>query len=119
MIPLAGLVEAETLATRLHAGKLRLMLGEAFRAERLVLTPGPNGRTPELESQSAEGSTNLSADTITAQLAPEGWLTRIEGSGGVRGSRRTGKEIGDFRAEHGAMERGPRVNQQRELNIKE
>ncbi len=115
---LNGPVEAQTRATRLHAGKLTLMLDAAFRAERLVLTPGPNGRTPELESQSAEGSTNLSADTITAQLAPEGWLTRIEGSGGVRGSRRTGKEIDDFRAEHGAMELWPRVNQPRELNLK-
>ncbi len=115
---LYGPVEAETRATRMHAGKLTLTLDAAFRAEKLVAAPGPNGKTPELESQSAEGSTNLSADTITAQLAPEGWLTRIEGSGGVRGSRRTGKEIDDFRAERGAMELWPKVNQPRELNLK-
>jgi len=115
---LHGPVEAETRAMRMHAGKLTLTLDAAFRAEKLVAAPGPNGKTPELESQSAEGSTNLSADTITAQLAPEGWLTRIEGSGGVRGSRRTGKEIDDFRAEHGAMELWPKVNQPRELNLK-
>jgi lipopolysaccharide export system protein LptA len=42
----------------------------------------------------------------------------MEGAGSVRGSRRTGKEIDDFRAEHGAMELWPRVNQPRELNLK-
>jgi lipopolysaccharide transport protein LptA len=115
---LNGPVEAQTRATRLHGGKLTLTLDAAFRAEKLVLTPGPNGRTPELESHSAGGSTNLSADAITAHLAPEGWLTLIEGAGGVRGSRQTGKEIDDFRAELGAMELWPKVNQPRELNLK-
>ena len=83
-----------------------------------AVTPGPNGKNPELESRGADGSTNLSAETITAQFAAEGWLTRIEGAGDVRGSRRTGKEVDDFRAEHGAMELWPKVNQPRELNLK-
>src|SRR2546422_1352728 len=115
---LNGPVEAETRAARLHAGKLTLTLDAAFRAEKLVVTPGPNGKNPELESRGADGTANLSAETITAQFAPEGWLTRIEGAGSVRGSRRTGKEIDDFRAEHGAMELWPRANQPRELNLK-
>ncbi len=114
---LNGPVEAETRSAHLHAGKLKLTLDAAFRAEKLVVTPGPNGKNPELESLSADGSTNLSAETITAQFAREGWLTRIEGAGGVHGSRRTGKEIDDFRAEHGAMELWPKLNQPRELNL--
>src|SRR5437899_2974618 len=117
-IQLNGPVEAETRTARLHAGKLTLTLDAAFRAEKLVVTPGPNGKNPELESRGADGTANLSAETITAQFAPEGWLTRIEGAGSVRGSRRTGKEIDDFRAEHGAMELWPRANQPRELNLK-
>src|SRR5258708_4089440 len=80
---LNGPVEAETRSAHLHAGKLKLTLDAAFRAEKLVVTPGPNGKNPELESLSADGSTNLSAETITAQFAREGWLTRIEGAGGV------------------------------------
>src|SRR5260370_39280784 len=60
----------------------------------------------------------MSAGTITAQFAPEGWLTKIEGAGDVRGSRRTGKEADDFRAERGAMELWPKVNRPRELNLK-
>ncbi len=115
---LYGPVEAETKTARLRAGKLTLTLDAAFRAEKLVAVPGPNGKNPELESQGADGPTNLSAETITARFAPGGWLTRIEGAGDVRGSRRTGKEADDFRAEHGAMELWPKVNQPKELNLK-
>jgi lipopolysaccharide export system protein LptA len=115
---LQGPVEAETRATRLHAGELTLTLDRAFRAERLMAAPGPNGEKPELKSQGANGSTSLLAKTISAQFAPQGWLTRIEGEGDVSGSRRIGTETDDFQAEHGAMELWPKVNQPRELNLK-
>jgi lipopolysaccharide export system protein LptA len=115
---LLGPVEAEAETARLHAGKLTLTLDAAFRAQKLVAIPGTNGKNPELESQGADGPTSLSAETITAQFAPEGWLTRIEGAGSVRGLRRAGKEIEDFRADHGAMDLWPKVNQPRELNLK-
>jgi len=115
---LFGPVEAETHTAYLHAGKLTLILDATFRAEKLVVSPGLNGENPELESQAADGPTNLSAETITAQFAPEGWLTRIEGMTDVRGSRRTANEVDEFRAEHGAMELWPKVNQPREMNLK-
>jgi LPS export ABC transporter protein LptC len=115
---LFGPVEAETHTAYLHAGKLTLMLDATFRAEKLVVSPGLNGENPELESQAADGPTNLSAETITARFAPEGWLTRIEGMTDVRGSRRTANEVDEFRAEHGAMELWPKVNQPREMNLK-
>jgi lipopolysaccharide export system protein LptA len=118
MMQLYGPVEAETHTARLRAGKLTLTLDAAFRAEKLVVTPGPNGKNPELESQGTDGPASLSAETITAQFAPEGWLTRIEGAGDVRGSRRTGKETDEFRAEHGTMELWAKVNEPRELNLK-
>jgi LPS export ABC transporter protein LptC len=115
---LYGPVEAEAQRARLHAGKLTLTLDAAFRAEKLVASAGANGKNPELESQGADGPTNLSAETITAQLAPEGWLTKIEGAGNLQGSRRAGKETQGFRAEHGAMELWPKENQPKELNLK-
>jgi lipopolysaccharide export system protein LptA len=118
VMQLYGPVEAQTHTARLHAGKLTLTLNAAFRAEKLVAAPEQNGKKPELESQGADGPTNLIAETITAQFASEGWLTRIEGAGDVRGSRRTGKEVDDFRAEHGAMDLWPKANQPRELNLK-
>src|SRR6266853_522467 len=115
---LYGPVQAETHTAHLRAGKLTLALDAAFRAEKLVVTPGRNEENPELESQGADGPTKLSAETITAQFAPEGWLTRIEAAGDLRGSRPTGNEVEEFRAEHGAMELWPKVNQPRELNLK-
>jgi len=66
---LFGPVEAETHTAYLHAGKLTLILDATFRAEKLVVSPGLNGENPELESQAADGPTNLSAETITAQFA--------------------------------------------------
>src|SRR5439155_6798118 len=83
---LYGPVVAETHTAHLRAGKLTLMLDAAFRAENLVVTPGRNGENPELESPGADGPTKLSAETITAQFAPEGWLTRIEAAEDLRGS---------------------------------
>jgi lipopolysaccharide export system protein LptA len=115
---LYGPVEAETHTAHLHAGKLTLTLDTAFRAEKLVVTRGASGKNPELESLGADGATNLSAENIAAQIAPEGWLTRIEGAGDVRGSRRTAAETENFRAEHGAMELWPKLNQPRELDLK-
>jgi lipopolysaccharide export system protein LptA len=117
-LQLYGPVEAKTQTTSLHAGKLTLTLDAAFRVEKLVAAPGTDGKNPELESQGADGVTNLGAETLTAQLAPEGWLTKIEGAGNVRGLRRSAKETEDFRAEHGAMELWPKINQPRDLNLK-
>jgi LPS export ABC transporter protein LptC len=114
---LQGPVEAQTHAARLRAGKLTLTLDAAFRAQKLVAAPGPDGNNPELNSQGADAPANLSAQIITAQFAPEGWLTRIEGAGDVRGSRRTGKEAEEFSAEHGALELWPKLNQPREMNL--
>jgi lipopolysaccharide export system protein LptA len=115
---LYGPVEAETHTAHLHAGKLTLTLDAAFRAEKLAVAPGASGKNPELESLGADGTTNLSAENIAAQFDPEGWLTKIEGAGDVRGSRRTGNEVDDFSAEHGAMELWPKLNQPRELDLK-
>src|SRR5260370_39885971 len=114
---LNGPVEAETRAAHLHEGKLTLTLDAAFRAEKLVVTPGPNGKNPQLDSHGADAAANLSAETITAQFAPHEWLTRIEGAGGVHGSRRTGKETDDFRAERRAMALRQKFNHPRELKV--
>jgi LPS export ABC transporter protein LptC len=117
-VQLYGPVEAETHTAHLRAGKLTLLLDAAFRAERLVAAPGTTGKNPEFESYGADGPTNLRAESLTGQFAPEGWLTRIECAGDVYGTRQAGSVAEDFRAEHAAMELWPKVNQPRELNLK-
>src|SRR5260370_5195774 len=74
---LNGPVEAETRSAHLHAGKLKLTLDAGVSAEKLVVTPGPNGKNPELESLTSDRSTTLRARTTTAHFAREARLTRI------------------------------------------
>jgi lipopolysaccharide export system protein LptA len=115
---LLGPAEAETHTEHLRAGELTLTLDAAFRAEKLVASSGANEKKPELESQQPDGSTNLIADTFTAQFAPEGWLTKIEGTGNLHGARRAGTEQDDFSADNGALDLRAKVNQPKELHLK-
>jgi len=46
VVQLYGPVEAVHRTAHLRAGKLTLTLDAAFRAEKLVVTPGPNGENP-------------------------------------------------------------------------
>jgi lipopolysaccharide export system protein LptA/lipopolysaccharide export system protein LptC len=118
-LQLYGPVEALTQTTHLQAGKLSLTLDTAFRAQTLVATPSQDGKNPSLESRGPDGPTNVTAQTLTAQFAPEGWLTKVDGAGEVRGSRRTQEEDDDFSADYGSMELWPRINQPKELRLKE
>ena len=115
---LLGPAEAETHTAHLRAGELTLALNESFRAERLLASSAANEKKPELESQQPDGSTNLIADTITAQFAPGGWLTKIEGIGNLHGSRRAGVEQDDFSADNGLLDLLAKVNQPKELYLK-
>jgi lipopolysaccharide export system protein LptA len=114
---LQGPVEAQTAKARLTAGELTLTLDAAFRAEKLVASAGASGKKPEMTSQETDGSTSLSAETLTAYFAPEGWLTKIEGTGNVKGSRRGGKEEDEFSAENGLLDLLPKVSQPKELKL--
>ena len=114
---LQGPVEAQTAKARLAAGELTLTLDAAFRAEKLWASAGADGKKPEMTSQQADGPTSLSAETLTAHFAPEGWLTKIEGSGNVQGSRRSAKEEDQFSAENATLDLQPKVSQPKELNL--
>jgi lipopolysaccharide export system protein LptA len=118
LLHLHGPVEAQTGAARLLAGELTLVLDKTFHAERLVATRGANGKDPELESRGRDSRTDLSGETLTAYFAPEGWLTRIEGEGGVHGSQQGARDSDDFAADTASLELRPKVNQPRELNLK-
>ena len=115
---LYGPVEAVAKAEKLHAGKVKLDLDAAFKAEKMVATDGGSGKNPEMESQGADGTTKMSAQTMTARLAPEGWLMEVEGAGDMQGERQTALEKQEFQAENGVLELKPRVNQPKTMNLK-
>ena len=117
VLHLLGPVEARTGTASLIAGELTLTLDKAFRAERLVATPGANGNNPALESREAGGPIEFSGETLTAYFAAEGWLTRIDGTGAVQGSRRGEKDIDNFSADSASLELRPKVNQPKDLNL--
>src|SRR5712692_8397784 len=118
LLRLRGPVEAQTGTARMAAGELTLALDKTFHAEKLVATRGANAKNPELESRGKDSQTDLSGETLTAYFAPEGWLTRIEGAGGVQGSQRSATDSDDFSAETASLELRPRVNEPRDLNLK-
>jgi len=116
---LRGPVEAQTAAARLRAGEITLPLDKTFHADKLVASAGSSGKNPEAESWGKDSQTHLSGETLTAIFAPEGWLTRIEVAGGVKGSQQSGKDADEFTADNAFMEMRPKVNQPRDLNLKD
>src|SRR5689334_21441448 len=115
---LHGPVEARTTAAHLRAGEITLTLDKTFHAEKLLANAGNSGKNPDIESQGKDSQTHLSGETLTAIFAPEGWLTRMEAAGSVKGSQQSGKDADDFTADNAFMEMYAKVNQPKELNLK-
>ncbi len=117
LIHILGPAEAESRTARLTAGELTLEMDAAFRARRLLAIAGANGKPPELTSQHGADAMLLDADKLTALFAPEGWVTRVDGTGSVRGSRHGTEEEDEFHADAASLDLWPRVNQAKEMNL--
>ena len=114
---LLGPAEAETGAEHLNAGELALILDTAFHAQRLVASAGAGGQRPELRSQGSRGTSTLSADTLTAQFAPQGWVETIEAATSVQGFLHGAAEEDQLQADRMEMQLTPRVSTPRELML--
>ena len=117
VLHLLGPVEARTATASLLAGELTLTLDKAFRAEKLVAAAGASEKNPAVESHGASGLSNFTGETLTAYFAPEGWLTRIEGTGAVQGLRRGEKDVDNFSADSASLDLRPKVNQPKNLTL--
>ena len=118
VLHLRGPVEARSGVTNLRAGEITLALDNTFHADKLVANAGGGGKNPEIESQGKDGQTHLTGATLMAIFAPEGWLTRVEAVGNVKGTQQSGKDADDFAADNASLEMQSRVNQPKELNLK-
>ena len=114
---LHGPAEAQSQSIRLASSQMTLELDQAFRAQVFRAEAGKDGQRPNLVMQGRGSSAELSADSLAAYLAPEGWVTKAEGTGDVRGSRRTDAEQEEFSASAGTLDLWPRVSQPKELNL--
>ena len=113
---LSGPAEAATRSQRLTAGEITLRLDAAFHAERLTAA-GSGVERPELTFQGVRSMMGVSADTLAAQFAPEGWVTKTEATGNVRGSRKADGEEDNFGADSATLDVWPKISEPKELNL--
>lgn len=106
-VELYGPATATTSTHQLSAGIMTMLMDNQNRAQTLIAEPGSLNEEPVVKSLSEKGAWTLSADKLTADLAPEGWVRSVEGEGNVRGN----EENGDLQAETGTVEMWPGVNQ--------
>src|SRR5450631_2525767 len=112
---LHGPAEAETPTERLTAGEISLKLDDDFHAETLVASTAAGNR-PAVKSANSSDQMNLEADTLIAHFAPEGWITRIDASGSVYGTR-SGAETDEVKSDSGTLDLWPRFSQPKQLNL--
>jgi lipopolysaccharide export system protein LptA len=112
---LHGPAEAETPNERLTAGEISLKLDEDFHAETLVASTS-GGNRPAVKSTTPSDQMNLEADTLIAHFAPEGWITRIDASGSVHGTR-SGAETDEVKSDSGTLDLWPRFSEPKQLNL--
>jgi LPS export ABC transporter protein LptC len=117
LLHVLGPAEAVSSTARLTAGEFTLELDSAFRARRLVAVSGTNGKPPELTSQRGDDSMLIDADKMTALIAPEGWVTRVDGAGSVHGLRHGKEEEDEVHSDAGSLDLWPRVNRAKEMNL--
>jgi lipopolysaccharide export system protein LptA len=112
-----GPAEAQSSTDRLTAGEFTLEMDSAFRARRLLAVEGALHKPPQLTSQNGPDAMLLDANEMTGLFAPEGWVTRLNASGGVRGSRHGKLEQDEFHSDAASLELWPHLNQPKELNL--
>jgi LPS export ABC transporter protein LptC len=117
-IYLAGPAEAKTKTERLAAAGLLLNLDSNFHAKRLVAQSGGNDVLPEFTSQKGQGRVRLVAEEITAEFAPEGWITHAEAKGRVSGESLKGDKKQTVTAEKALMDMIATLNAPRLLVLK-
>ena len=114
---LSGPAVASTLAERLTAGDISLLLDKEFRAETLTASPGPSGNRPEVTSQGTPDQMKLDADLVEASFSHEGAVNRINASGQVHALRAGAAGQDDATADAAGLDLWPAVSQPKELNL--
>ncbi len=117
-IHLSGPAEAKTQSERLTAAALLLELDEDFRAQRLIAQSNGKDMLPEFSAAKGAGKQRLSAEEITATLAPAGWVVRAEAKGQVSGESVQGDARQTFKAQSASMEMLPGHNEPKLLVLR-
>jgi lipopolysaccharide export system protein LptA len=117
LLHLEGPAHAQTQTAQLDAGEMTLNLDEDFRARKLLATAGGYGNRPHAVSSAASGPVDLTANVLTAWFDQDGGLKRLDASGKVEGSRKTGAEDEEFTAANSSVELWPEISQPKLINM--
>ena len=113
-LELAGPASAVSSTQQVTAGQFTLLLDPQFHAQELVAIPGTLQQRPQVVAHGAKGDSTLAADKLTADLAPQGWTSRIVADGKVAGN----SSSGTLQAATAEMEMWPQVNQAKLLTLR-
>ena len=113
-----GPASAQSRTTQLTAGELKMDMDVRFRAQKLLASGSVNGQQPQIVTQGTHGEMTVSGQLLTAEFAPEGWVSTVLAQGNVQGSRHADAERDEMSAENATVAMWPRVNQVKELNLR-
>ena len=113
---LHGPAEAKSENANLTAPEMTLNLDAEFHAQ-TFRAEKTQGQRPKLELRAARSVSELTADTVIAKLASEGWLERVDASGGVRGWHEAEGQRDDFASAAASLQLWPRLTQPREVSL--
>lgn len=103
---LVGAARARQGQRELTAGEVTLQLDAELRARRLVAS-----REPVLHSPAPRGTATLAAAEFVAFFHHDGWVERVQASGGVHGNLTAESKNDQIAADRVEIEMLPRVNQ--------
>jgi LPS export ABC transporter protein LptC len=110
---LDGPVDAQGRNKDLKAGELKLWMDSTFRLQSMVAVPGSKNVLPEVSIQETKGSSTLSAEKLSSQFSPQGWITSMKAEGKVQGR----SPDSDMNAETADLEMWPRANEAKLLTL--
>ena len=117
LLHLEGPAHAQTQTAQLDAGEMTLNLDEDFRARKLLATAGRHSNRPHAVSSAASGPMDLTANVLTAWFDQDGGLRKLDASGKVEGSRKSGAEDETFTAANSSVELWPEISQPELINV--
>ncbi len=115
-----GPASALSKSAQLTAGELTMDLDAQFRAHQLLASGNAGGELPRIVSQSKTtgAEMSVSGERLTAQFAPEGWVSTVNAQGNVRGSRNAQAQRDDAKADEATATMWPRTNEIKELELR-
>ena len=111
---LDGPVEAKTKSQDLKSGQLTLWLDSAFNVRTAVAEQGSRNLTPVVSVHDEKGNSSVSAEKLSSQFSPQGWISGMNAVGKVEWR----SPDGNMNADTAELEMWPKINEPKFLNLR-